>query len=359
MRDCGPYVASVLLEGSALRGAMLEKGRFAAIERACDRVVESLRAGGKVLVLGNGGSAADAQHVAAELVGRLTIDRAPLAAVALTVDSSALTSIANDYGFAHVFERQLRALGKPGDVAIAITTSGKSESVRRAVAAAKEIGVATIGLTGAGGREFAASCDVGIVVPSTDTARIQEIHITVGHILCAIAEAELCGVPLPTSVVAGKRVSLEELLGVRAKLRDLGRTVVWTNGCFDILHAGHVASLRAAKAFGDVLVVGVNDDDYVRRTKGDGRPIHALDQRVDVLTALEMVDFVLPFSDATPETILRRLQPDVHCKGMDYAPPHGAPIPEADAVRAYGGRIEFLPLVDGLSTTSIARRLSG
>ena len=114
-----------------------------------------------------------------------------------------------------------------------------------------------------------------------------------------------------------------------------------------------------ARAHGDVLVVGVNDDDYVRRTKGEGRPIHVLDQRVALLSALEMVDYVLPFSEPTPAVVLERLRPDVHCKGMEYAPPNGAPIPEADVVRAYGGRIEFLPLVDGLSTTSIARRLTG
>ena len=326
---------------------------------ACDRVIQALRGGGKVMTFGNGGSAADAQHIAAELVGRLTVDRAPLPAVALTVDSSALTAIANDYGFESVFDRQLRALGRPGDVAIAITTSGKSPSILRAVRAAKELGVVTIGLTGARGTEFASSCDVGIVVPSEDTARIQECHITIGHLVCAAAQAELCGVALPKSPARrSKHVSLEELLAIRATLRSQGRVVVWTNGCFDILHAGHVESLRRAKAHGDVLVVGVNDDEYVRTTKGEGRPIHSLDQRVALLSALEVVDWVLPFSGPTPVAVIERLMPDVHCKGSDYAPPNGAPIPEADVVRGYGGRIEFLPIVDGLSTTSIARRLS-
>jgi rfaE bifunctional protein nucleotidyltransferase chain/domain len=133
---------------------------------------------------------------------------------------------------------------------------------------------------------------------------------------------------------------------------------VWTNGCFDVLHVGHVESLKAARRLGDILVVGVNDDAHVARTKGAGRPIHRLEQRIAILSALEVVDHVVPFSEPTPAGALAMLKPDIHCKGSDYAPPHGAPIPEAEVVLAYGGRIEFLPLVDGVSTTSIAARLS-
>ena len=352
------YIAAVFAEGARLRDAMAKT--TSAIERAADVIEKSVAAGGKVLLFGNGGSAADAQHLAAELVVRLTVDRAPIAAIALTVDTSAITAIANDYGYEHVFERQLRALCRPGDVVIAITTSGKSPSVLRGIDAAKEIGARTIGLTGAAGRAFASTCDVGIVVPSSDTARVQECHITIGHLLCTLAESELRGVKLPPSQSStSKRVTLEELARIRGELAARGATFVWTNGCFDILHAGHIDSLRRARALGDALVVGVNDDDYVRKTKGEGRPIHPLDQRVAILSALEMVDYVLPFSGATPIPVLERIKPDVHCKGADYAPPNGAPIPEADIVRAYGGRIEFLPLVAGLSTTSIAKRLAG
>ncbi len=359
MSNRAAYIDAVLNEGADLRRRMATGSARASIAAACDAVVAALRGGGKVFVFGNGGSAADAQHIAAELVGRLTVDREPLAAIALTVDTSALTSIANDYGFAHVYARQLRALGKRGDVAIAITTSGKSESILNAVSAAKEMGIGTIGMTGTRGVAFAAACDVGVIVPSDDTARIQECHIAVGHLICAVAEADLCGVKLPARAPKTKRVTLDEMLTIRAVLRAERRVLVWTNGCFDILHAGHVESLRLARAHGDVLVVGVNDDEHVRRTKGAGRPIHVLDQRVAILSALEMVDYVLPFSEPTPIAVLDKVRPDVHCKGADYAPPNGAPIPEADVVRAYGGRIEFLPLVDGLSTTSIAKRLTG
>jgi phosphoheptose isomerase len=355
------WIGHVLRDGAALRRGFAADAQT--IAEAAALVVASLRSGGKLMVLGNGGSAADAQHIAAELVGRFSVDRRPLPAIALTVDTSAITAIANDFGYDHVFERQLRALGRPGDVLIAISTSGRSESVLRAVRAAHEMGIKVVGFTGAAGVAFTKECDVGIAVPTTDTARIQECHITVGHLICAILEAELCGCALPAHPLSAdvdtKQVSLEELLPIRELYARQKRTVVWTNGCFDILHAGHVSSLRAARRLGDVLVVGVNDDAHVRRTKGEGRPIHALAQRISVLSALEMVDFVVPFSEATPVEVLSRLKPDVHCKGADYAPPNGAPIPEAEIVRAYGGRIEFLPLVDGVSTTGIAARLAG
>lgn len=356
--DHSSWVFHALRDGASVRAALATEADSVV---ACARVVvESLRAGGKILLFGNGGSAADAQHISAELVGRFTVDRAPLAAIALTVDTSAITAIANDYGFEHVFDRQLRALGRPGDVAFAITTSGKSESILRAVRSAKEMGMKVVGLTGGAGREFAAMCDAAVIVPTRETARIQELHITVGHLICAITEAELCNIaPPPIAIRPGTKGStLDELLPTREHYRKQGRTVVWTNGCFDILHVGHVESLKAARRLGDILVVGVNDDAHVRRVKGHGRPIHDLAQRIAILSALEVVDHVVPFSEATPSEVLGLLKPDVHCKGADYAPPNGAPIPEADIVRAYGGRIEFLPLVDGFSTTSIASRLA-
>ncbi len=351
------WIRYVLRDGAQLRRTL--EGASASIDACATLLLASLGSGGKLLILGNGGSAADAQHIAAELVGRFVADRKPLPAIALTVDTSALTAIANDFGYAHVFERQVQALGRPGDVLVAITTSGRSESVLRAVRAAKAIGMKTIGLTGASGQAFVDECDGGVLVPSKDTARIQECHITIGHIWCGILEADLCDGVLPAHPKdpATKRITLDALLPIREDLARAGRTVVWTNGCFDILHAGHVSSLRAARRLGHALIVGVNDDAHVRRTKGEGRPINPLDQRVQVLEALEMVDFVLPFSEPTPSDVLARLKPDVHCKGADYAPPNGAPIPEAEVVRAYGGRIEFLPLVEGLSTTGIAARL--
>ncbi len=154
-----------------------------------------------------------------------------------------------------------------------------------------------------------------------------------------------------------KVVDWPELLAFRETLRQVGGVVVWTNGCFDILHVGHLHSLQAAHAFGDVLVVGVNSDASVRQLKGPGRPIVPAAERTELLAALECVDRVVLFDEATPAAALARLQPDVHCKGADYAGPTGKPIPEAEVVKGYGGRVEFLPLVADVSTTDIIRRI--
>ena len=148
---------------------------------------ERLGAGNKILIAGNGGSAADSQHIAAEFVGRLALERRPLPAIALTTDTSILTAIGNDYGFESVFERQIRALGVQGDVFVGISTSGRSANILRAFSAAREKGIITMGLTGAGS-DLISLCDHLVRVPSKDTQRIQEIHTLIGHIVCAIAE---------------------------------------------------------------------------------------------------------------------------------------------------------------------------
>ena len=149
-----------------------------------------LRNGGKVLFFGNGGSAADAQHLAAELVGRFVRERAGLPAIALTTDSSILTAVGNDYGFEQVFARQIQALGRPGDVAVAISTSGNSANVLEGVKEARKRNLKTIGLTGTGGGALAQQADVAITIPSTSTARIQECHIAIGHLFCELVDAD-------------------------------------------------------------------------------------------------------------------------------------------------------------------------
>ena len=147
------------------------------------------------MLAGNGGSAADAQHIAAEFVSRLAIDRRPLPALALTTDTSILTAAGNDYGFETIFERQVQALAASGDVFIGITTSGKSPNILRALQAARGVGALTIGLTGASGGKMAEFCDVLIRVPSDRTQNIQEVHIMVGHTICAIAEQSFLPAP--------------------------------------------------------------------------------------------------------------------------------------------------------------------
>lgn len=161
------------------------------VAQAAEIILASVRAGGKVLLFGNGGSAADAQHIAAELVNRLTYDRPPIAAIALTTDTSILTSVANDASFKELFERQLRALGRAGDIAIAISTSGNSANVLRAVDAAKELHIKVIALAGRDGGKLAPLADIALVVDADNTQHIQETHITIGHILCELVQDAL------------------------------------------------------------------------------------------------------------------------------------------------------------------------
>lgn len=339
--------------------------------RAARAVAESLEGGGKLIVFGNGGSAADAQHLAAEFVGRFVSDRPALAAIALTDNPSAITAIGNDYGYEHVFARQVAGLGKAGDVAMAISTSGASPNVLAGVQAARDAGMITISLTGGPDSRLASIADIPILVPSATTRRVQECHLIIEHVLCECVEAilfpSLSLVEQPQhegvrdsslrSPSAAKVVPMAELVVERERWRREGKVVVWTNGCFDLLHVGHLQSMEAARGLGDVLVVGINDDDAVRALKGQGRPVVPAPERALLIAALEVVTRVVVFPELTPEAALRLLQPDLHCKGADYASPHGQPIPEAPAVEAYGGRLEFLPLVSSRSSSSLIARI--
>lgn len=166
------------------------------IARAGGALAEALRAGGKALACGNGGSAADAQHFAAELINRFEVERAPLAAVALTTDSSTLTSIANDYDYRQVFSKQVRAIGRRGDVLLALSTSGNSANVLEAIAAAQDLGVRVLAITGNGGGKMAAALgpqDIHLCVPHDSTARIQEVHLLILHCLCDAIDFQLLG----------------------------------------------------------------------------------------------------------------------------------------------------------------------
>lgn len=165
------------------------------VQQAAESLSKTLHSGNKIFFCGNGGSAADCQHLAAEFTGRFTKDRKPLAALALTTDTSALTCISNDYSFDDVFSRQLQGLGRTGDCLVGISTSGHSKNVIKAVQAAREMGIVTIGLLGRDGGALSSLCDQSIVVPHPETARIQEMHILIGHSLCGAVERQLGLVP--------------------------------------------------------------------------------------------------------------------------------------------------------------------
>jgi len=161
------------------------------VAAAARMLAQVLKNGGRVLIFGNGGSAADAQHLAAEFVNRFQVERPPLAALALTTDTSILTAVANDYDFTQVFAKQVRALGRPGDLAWGVSTSGNSPNVAAALKTAGELGLHTLALTGGRGGPVAGAAELALVVPSGSTPRIQEVHITIGHVLCDLVDYSL------------------------------------------------------------------------------------------------------------------------------------------------------------------------
>jgi len=181
------------LEESIEVKRLVRESLVSQIAQAAGLVIEAYRKGGKVLLLGNGGSAADAQHIAAELIGRFERERRPLPAIALPANTSSVTAVANDYGYEFTFARQVEALAQEGDVVIGISTSGDSPNVLEAVKAAQENGTKTIGLSGRGGGKLRELAELCIIVPSDSTPRIQEAHITIGHIVCSLVEREMFG----------------------------------------------------------------------------------------------------------------------------------------------------------------------
>lgn len=186
-----PIAAHLALSREALERASGDAKLLDVARKIAETIASALRAGHKLLIAGNGGSAADAQHIAAEIVGRYKKDRPAYAAIALTTDTSALTAIGNDYGFEHVFSRQVEALGRRGDVLLAMTTSGRSPNILGCLKAARSQGLITIGFTGAKGTALGASCDHLLVAPSDDTAVIQQIHMAFAHGICEVIEQTL------------------------------------------------------------------------------------------------------------------------------------------------------------------------
>jgi D-sedoheptulose 7-phosphate isomerase len=181
----------------ALDRAAVDHNLLSSVVAIAVGIAQSLASGGKVLLAGNGGSAADAQHIAAEMLVRFKFDRDPLPAISLSTDTSVLTAIGNDYGFEHLFERQVRGLGRKGDVFIGISTSGRSPNIIAALKAARESGLINVGFTGAGGATaMKPLCDVTLVAPSEETALIQQVHITAAHAICDLVERNLFKEPL-------------------------------------------------------------------------------------------------------------------------------------------------------------------
>ena len=186
-----PIAAHLALSRDALERAAQDVDLLDTARKIADVSVSALRSGNKLLLAGNGGSAGDAQHIAAEIVGRYKKERPAYAAVALTTDTSALTAIGNDYGFEQIFARQVEGLGRRGDILLAFSTSGRSPNILAALKTARQQGLVTVGFTGAKGASMAAFCDHLLIAPSDDTAVIQQIHLTFGHGICDVIEQKL------------------------------------------------------------------------------------------------------------------------------------------------------------------------
>jgi D-sedoheptulose 7-phosphate isomerase len=183
-----------------LEGAGADRTLVATAAEIAALITRTFRHGGKLLIAGNGGSAADAQHIAAEFVCRFKMERSPLPAIALTTDTSVLTAAGNDYGFEQVFARQIVGLGRPGDCFLALSTSGRSPNVLNALTTARDHGIATVGLTGEEGEAMRPTCDLLLSVPSAETDLVQQIHMVVAHAVCGIVERELFGAPAAPEV---------------------------------------------------------------------------------------------------------------------------------------------------------------
>ena len=186
------YAATHFQRSAAILECSAADARLCAtVHAVAETIARALRSGGKLLIAGNGGSAADAQHIAGEFVSRFAFSRDPLPAIALTTDTSVLTAIGNDYGFEHVFERQVRGIGRPGDVFLALSTSGRSPNILAALVAAREIGAIAVGFTGESGGLMQEHCDMCLRAPSNETPQIQQVHIVAAHAVCGLVELDL------------------------------------------------------------------------------------------------------------------------------------------------------------------------
>lgn len=322
-------------------------------EKAVNKTLESLKEGGKIIVFGNGGSAADAEHLVCELVGKFGFDRHPIPAITLTQPSTTVTAIANDYNFEYIFSRQLLALAKKNDIAIAISTSGKSPNVIAAAKTAKEIGLFTIALTGKFNSPLSEIADITLKANYDSVYKIQEMHGIIIHSFCRALEAELFQSEYddkitPIALPVNKILHINELIKSLPALKKY--KLVFTNGCFDILHAGHFALLNYAKSLGDILIVGLNSDESVKRLKGKSRPYHKFEERAFMLSMIEAVDYIVGFAEDTPLELIKLITPNVLVKGSDYTKDK---IIGADWVEMNGGEVVIFQLVGGHSTSKI------
>ena len=323
------------------------------MDRLVAEVLAVIQSGGTIFAFGNGGSAAQAEHLSAELVGRFKRNRDPIRARALTVDSSTLTAIANDYGYEEVFCRQIEGLVTSSDLVIGFSTSGRSPNVLKGLERATEITNKVWLFGGVSSSDSVDGRPWRTISVSGSTAVIQEIHLLLVHHLCAEIDNSILGPADECPPSRGSVVSATDQDQMRA-LASLD--AVWVNGCFDILHAGHLQLLRFAASLGRPLIVGVNSDESVRQIKGPGRPIMDAHERTSALAELPFIDAIVIFNDPDPSQVLRLVRPAVVVKGPQYK---AIDIPESQVLRNIGAEIVYQEELLPVSTTAIVDRHLG
>lgn len=316
-----------------------------------EEISQAFISGHRVYAFGNGGSASQAQHFTTELIGRLKGNRKSLPAISLCTDTSAMTAISNDFGFDHVFSRQVESLVEAGDVVIGFTTSGTSPNVLAGLAEAKKHGGLTVLISGNKGQINPEIGDIVIEVGGQETAIIQEAHLILIHIVCELIESKMGLSENELDRAVPRFVHESNLSEIHLPSRE---SIVWVNGCFDLLHEGHLQLLNKASKMGNYLAVGINSDDSVKRIKGDSRPYVSEEDRARTLLQFPFVDLVVIFSEDDPLTVLKRLRPGKVLKGPEY---RDRDYPEKSFLSEIGCTVSYTDEVQGMSTTRIVDRI--
>lgn len=325
--------------------------QIAQLNELAEEIAVAFEGGKRLYAFGNGGSAAEAQHFTTELIGRFKGNRRSLPAISLNADSSAITCIANDFGFDQVYSRQLEGLLDRDDIVIAFSTSGASPNVLKGLEVSAGIGAKTTLFTGNKGGLNHEVAQRTIALGGHETALIQEMHLALIHILCDAIEIQMGLQP------EGNIGEFREIIYDYEWSPDLvpkDRDLVWVNGCFDIIHEGHLLLLESAAKQGNHVIVGLNSDLSVARIKGEGRPLIPELSRAKTLARIPYVDQVVIFSEENPLSILQKVAPNCVVKDSVY---EKLQYPEKDYLINNKIKIVYTSHISDLSTTTILSKI--
>lgn len=321
------------------------------IEKLAQDISEGFKSGKRLYAFGNGGSAAEAQHFTTELIGRFKESRKSLPAISLCSDSTALTCIANDFGFDEIFSRQVEGLVEAGDIVIGFTTSGKSKNVLLGLRSARKMNGKAVLVTGNNDVSNEFEFDTILQIGGSETAVIQELHLSLIHILCDLIEINMELAPrIPKK--SGPKIVYDHQFN--EDILPDKNLITWVNGCFDILHEGHLMLLNEAASLGGSLIVGINSDTSVRKLKGKNRPYITEMNRARTLAQFPFVDLVVIFDSEDPMDILTKIQPNAVVKGSTY---EKIEYPEKEFLKKIKCKVTYTSHIDGISTTEIIKSI--